>query len=187
MSLRCSVCREFIDEGLNFCPKCRTGFVAQLQCVDCGKLVPRGMASCIGCVRAASVVMVSPPPLPRDVGVMMAPPSSSRSTSELVGVMSPRQAPPVLPGLPSHVSLPAPVADRFVVRSGGVEAEIKIPAGDAEVMDLMGQMVVLLHTFATKMNTLSGHGEMTRQIIRSSRTLATDIQEELELRKGPGR
>ncbi len=173
MSLRCSVCRESIDDGLNFCPKCRTGFVSQLQCADCGKLVPRGMASCIGCARVASVVMV--------------PPSPPRATSELVAVTSSRQAPPVLPGLPSHVSLSAPVADRFVVRSGGVEAEIRIPAGDAEVMDLMGQMVVILHTFAAKMNTLSGHGEMTRQIIRSSRTLATDIQEELEQRKGPGR
>lgn len=172
MSLRCSVCQESIDEGLNFCPKCRTGFVSQLQCVECGKLVPRGMASCIGCVRAASVVMVPPPP---------------RMASELVAVVSPRQAPPVLTGLPPHVSLTAPVSDRFVVRSGGVEAEIKIPSGDAEVMDLMGQMVVILHTFAAKMNTLSGHGEMTRQIIRSSRTLATDIQEELEQRKGPGR
>jgi hypothetical protein len=85
------------------------------------------------------------------------------------------------------VSLAAPVAERFVVRQGGVEAEIKIPAGDVEVMDLMGQMVVILHTFAAKVNTLSGHDELTRQIIRSSRALATDVQEALELRKGPGR
>jgi hypothetical protein len=68
-----------------------------------------------------------------------------------------------------------------------VEAEVRIPPGDAEVMDLMGQVVVVLHTFATRMNTLTGHGELTRHIIHAARVLATDVQEELEQRKGPGR
>jgi hypothetical protein len=85
------------------------------------------------------------------------------------------------------VSLAAPVASTFVSRQGGVEAEVRIPPGDAGVMDLMGQLVVILHTFAAKMNTLTGHGELTRHIIRSARVLATDVQEELEQRKGPGR
>jgi hypothetical protein len=85
------------------------------------------------------------------------------------------------------VSLAAPVARQFVTRQGGVEAEVMVPPGDAEVMDLMGQVVVVLHTFASKVNTLTGHGELTRHIIRAARVLATDIQEELEQRKGPGR
>lgn len=61
------------------------------------------------------------------------------------------------------------------------------PPGDAEVMNLMGQVVVILHTFAARVNNLSGHGQLTRKIIHDARVLATDIQEELEQRKGPGR
>ena len=59
--------------------------------------------------------------------------------------------------------------------------------GDAEVETVMGQMVVVLHSFAAKVNELTGHSELTRSIIRASRALAADVQEELELRRGPGR
>lgn len=213
MSLRCTVCKTPVDEGLNFCPACRTGFVSQLECVDCGNLVPRGHASCTsyqhsrpGTVRwldttcgACGARQFDTPSgatcegghggesgRPADQrGLQVG--SAPRPPSELVAVLSPRYAPPVLPYLPPHVSLPAPVASRYVVRQGGVEAEVRVPPGDAEAMDFMGQTVVLLHTFATKVNTLTGHGELTRHIIRSARVLAADIQEELELRKGPGR
>jgi len=59
--------------------------------------------------------------------------------------------------------------------------------GDAEVETVMGQMVVVLHSFAAKVNGLTGHSELTRSIIRASRALAADVQEELELRRGPGK
>jgi hypothetical protein len=102
-------------------------------------------------------------------------------------VMSPQYAPTLPSWDPPHVALAAQVAERFVVRQGGVEAEVRIPPGDAEVMGLMGQLVMILHTFASKLNSLTGHSEHTRHIIRSARTLANDVQEEFELRRGPGR
>ena len=139
--------------------------------------MPRGHASCNFCQRGAAT------PLPQSSLLSQ----QSDLPSALVSLQAPRSAPSVLPGLPPHVQLAAPVRSTFVVRQGGVEAEIRIPPGDAEVMDLMGQVVVILHTFASKVNQLSGHGELTRSIIRSARNLATDIQEELEQRKGPGR
>lgn len=179
MSLRCSICKTLIDEGLNFCPACRNGFASQLECVSCGRLVPRGSASCQACARGAVL------PLPESALDVCG--SSLPPLSEVVALRAPLHVPPVFPGMPPHVALAAPVASRFVVRQGGVEAEIHVPPGDAEVMDLMGQLVVILHTFASKVNNLSGHSELTRHIIRNSRVLATDIQEELEQRKGPGR
>jgi len=179
VSLRCTVCRHPVAEGLNFCIECRVGFASQLECAECGRLVTRGAASCFGCARSATL------PLPSSaVEVQRA---TLPLPDALVGVRAPAQAPPAMPGLPAHVTLAAPVARTFVVRQGGVEAEVRVPPGDAEVMDLMGQVVVVLHTFAAQVNTLSGHGELTRHIIRSARVLATDIQEELEQRKGPGR
>jgi hypothetical protein len=216
VSLRCTLYKHPVDEGLNFCPECRTGFVSQLECVECGRLVPRGHASCLPCARPSQAPanyldtarwldtrcdvcgcrqFSTPsgttcegghggsPARPTDLRVGV----PAQVQSELVALQPPRYAPPALPGLPPHVSLPAPVASRYVSRQGGVEAEVRIPAGDARVMDLMGQLVVILHTFAAEVNTLTGHGELTRSIIRSARRLASDIQEELEQRKGPGR
>jgi hypothetical protein len=213
VSLRCTVCKHPVDDGLNFCPNCRTGFVSQLECVACGKLVPRGSASCLSCSRPVPGTVLRRPDAacevcggrlfdtpsgvtcesghggvsPRQEVARAGSPAGAPVQSQLVALQSPRYAPPVLPWLPPHVSLAAPVASRYVTRQGGVEAEVRIPPGDAEVMDIMGQLVVVLHTFAAKVNTLTGHGELTRSIIRSARVLATDIQEELEQRKGPGR
>ena len=171
MGLQCTICKCQVDEGLNFCPECHSGFVSQLSCVACGWLVPRGQASCQGCRGAG---LPARPVLPE---VM----------PHQISLIAPRYAPPAAPGLPPHVVMPAPVPSRYVVRGGGVEAEVRLSPGDAEVMTLMGQMVVVLHSFAAKLNTLAGHSELTRSLIRASRALAADVQEELELRKGPGR
>jgi hypothetical protein len=219
VSLRCTLYKHPVEEGLNFCPECRTGFVSQLECAECGRLVTRGHASCLPCARPASepadslgeVRWLDTACLACGSRQFSTPSGAScenghggepgrvmgswelqahaapRPQTSLVALQSPRHAPPALPGLPPHVSLPAPVATRHVSRQGGVEAEVRVPPGDAEVMDLMGQVVVVLHTFAAKVNTLTGHGELTRLIIRNARVLATDIQEELEQRKGPGR
>lgn len=170
MGLQCTICKCQVDEGLNFCPECHSGFVSQLSCVACGRLVPRGTASCPCGGAGLPARPVLPEVLPRQVSLI-----------------APRYAPPAAPGLPPHVVMPAPVPSRYVVRGGGVEAEVRMAPGDAEVMTLMGQMVVVLHSFAAKLNTLTGHSELTRSLIRASRALAADVQEELELRKGPGR
>ena len=167
MGLQCTICRSQVDDGLNFCPKCHSGFVSQLSCVACGRLVPRGAASC-PCGGAG--VPARPEVLPPRVSLSV-----------------PRHAPPAAPGLPPYVSLPAPVPSRYFVRGGGVEAEVRRAPGDAEVETVLGQLVVVLHSFAAKVNELTGHSELTRSIIRASRALAADVQEELELRRGPGR
>jgi RNA polymerase subunit RPABC4/transcription elongation factor Spt4 len=168
VGLQCTVCRRLVDEGLNFCPECHSGFVSQLSCAACGRLVPRGQASCQGC---------------RGAGV----PTHPEVLPPQVSLVAPRCAPPAALGLPPHVTLPAPVPSSYVVRGSGVVAEVRRAPGDAEVETVMGQMVVVLHSFAAKLNTLTGHSELTRGIIRASRALAADVQEELELRKGPGR
>lgn len=220
MSLRCTVCKTNVDEGLNFCPACRSGFASQLECVSCGRLVPRGSASCFGCSRQSAAPPAEPLWLDTScptcgsrqfdtpsgvscerghggaLGAVVPRWQASHVSASLpqplqvsgvVAVRSPQYAPPVSSWDPPHVALAAPVAGTFVVRQGGVEAEVRIPPGDAEVMGLMGQLVVILHTFAAKLNSLTGHSEHTRHIIRSARTLANDVQEELELRRGPGR
>jgi hypothetical protein len=210
VSLRCVLYKHPVDEGLNFCPECRTGFTSQLECAACGRLVPRGSASCFSCARPASSPVSSSSTCTDCGSLQFATPSGFTCENghggdpgraldprdlqvrgpghpALVALQSPQSAPPVAPWLPPHVSLAAPVASTFVVRQGGVEAEVRVPPGDAEVMDLMGQMVVILHTFASKVNTLTGHSELTRGIIRSARALANDVQEDLEQRKGPGR
>lgn len=164
MSLRCTVCRNPVDEGLNFCPHCRTGFASQLACESCGQPVTRGTASCQRCSREQAREIV--------VASEVIPPQRTLSTTPVV------QASFVAP-------VPAVVRERYVVKSGGVEAEVRFPARDVEVMNLMGQMVAALHAFAGKLNELSGHGELTRKIIRDARVLAADVQEEFETRRGP--
>ena len=103
MGLQCTICKCQVDEGLNFCPECHSGFVSQLSCVACGRLVPRGQASCQGCRGAG---LPARPVLPE---VM----------PHQISLIAPRYAPPAAPGLPPHVVMPAPVPSRYVVRGEG--------------------------------------------------------------------
>ena len=56
----------------------------------------------------------------------------------------------------------------------------------AEVMAEMGQFVVILHRLAERINHFQGFLESTRNIIRQCRTLATDLQGEIEAHKMMG-
>lgn len=88
-----------------------------------------------------------------------------------------------LPGLPMRVTQPPP--ERYMVRKHGVEAEVAVPPGDIEIMQSMSNLAIVLHVVAEKMNHFVGHMEITRENIKWCRSLATNLQEEIELRKGP--
>jgi hypothetical protein len=65
----------------------------------------------------------------------------------------------------------------------GVSATVSIPSTHVTIMNELGQLVALLHSMASKMVLLPGEG--ARQIAKSMRMLATDIQDEIERRVGP--
>jgi hypothetical protein len=68
-------------------------------------------------------------------------------------------APPVLPGLPAHVTAMPTMPERYRVARHGVVADIRTPAGDIDVMQMMGNIVVVLHTLAAKMGERSIVGD----------------------------
>jgi hypothetical protein len=77
------------------------------------------------------------------------------------------------------------VVGRYEAGRHGVKAEVRIPPGDVAFMNDLGAMVAVLHTMAARLNGFVGHTQHTRELIRSMRVLATDIQEEIETRRGP--
>ena len=230
MSLFCSICKNDVPEGFGQCLACKAGFAPQLACRTCSKLVPRGAATCAACERQVAMVpsMPSPrypsqPPLPE----MPPPPPMA------ISIVSPRSAPPALPGLPAHVGLQV-VSEQYNAGKFGVTATVQVPALDVEIMNQMGQVVVVAHTIASRisaslmeaartdptrstetalmvspgqglqgptvevivgemaqfvvilhqtaerMNHFQGFTELTRQLIREIRLLATDLQGEIE-------
>jgi hypothetical protein len=112
------------------------------------------------------------------------PATSPVASSTKLAIVSPSYAPPVLPGLPSHVGLTR-IAETYSAGQFGVTATVQTPALDVEIMNEMGQVVVILHTLASKMNKFQGIMESTRSVIRQCRTLATELQDEIESRRGP--
>jgi chemotaxis protein histidine kinase CheA len=101
-----------------------------------------------------------------------------------MAIVSPLSAPPALPGLPSHVGL-AKIPEQYNAGRYGVTATVQVPARDVEIMNKMGQVVVILHTLAAEMNSFQGHMDSTRSVIRQCRALATELQDEIETRRGP--
>ena len=64
---------------------------------------------------------------------------------------------------------------------GEFSIQPRVPEGVSEIVQLIGQTVVILHTLAGRMNGFVGHMDLTRQNIRGSRLLATGLQEEVEM------
>ena len=108
--------------------------------------------------------------------------SVSESEHVDVSLVTLPAAPPSLPGLPSHVRA-ITIPETYSAGRFGVEAQVTIPQVDVETMNLMGQLVVVLHTVAEKMNHLA-HSESLRRLIKNCRVLAADVQEEIEIRRG---
>lgn len=201
MSLICTICKNSVPEGFSHCLVCNAGHVPQLQCGKCATLVNRGSStcSCDQIIRRMASAASELPDLP-----LYQPPQQTQSQQtsssteltqrvaesfsggEVVGFQSPISAPSVLPGLPAHVSV-AVIPKEYEAGRYGVSATVTIPEKDVGVMNDWAQLVVLLHTMAKRGNEFQGHTEHTRRVIRAMRDLASDIQDEIEMRTGPPR
>jgi len=154
-----NVMHELVD---GFCQRCCS--TTDGVCGKCGQLVSRGAAGCPRCASeeaAVSAVVVRTSP----TGVVRL---------------------PDLPPLPVLVPAAPVVVERYQAGKLGVEAEVTIPAGDVDIMNDLLALVQVLHRVAAKATRFVGHTDHTRKMIRDMRVLATDIQEEVETRRGPG-
>jgi RNA polymerase subunit RPABC4/transcription elongation factor Spt4 len=163
VSLYCPNCRVLVPEGSSSCRRC---FPQDLACTQCNRMLPEGSTRCPAC--SAAVVPSRPEPV-STVTATSIDPSVLRALAEI-------------PHAVSH--MPA-VPEVYQAGRHGVKAEVTIPAGDAQIMNELLQFVQILHGMAGRVNQFRGHTDQTRAIIKGMRTLATDIQEEIERRRGP--
>lgn len=170
MALICSMCSKEVPAGFGHCPACNQGFLNQLICGNCGDPVPRGMNACSPCARSARLVTRNEGPV----------------SAELV-TTTPQNQPPmamsVLPrpsfGVPGAIVVP----EEYQAGKLGVSATVQIPQEHVNALNELGKMIALLHQMANKLVVLPGEG--VRRIAKGMRSLATDIQEEIETRVGP--
>jgi hypothetical protein len=186
MSLFCSVCKNEVPEGFSQCLACKAGFAPQLMCGVCRSLITRGSATCLVCqqrsINAAPPVLplVPPPALPLPL-VPQVSQGGGSSGSMTYHPPDTRLVPARLPSFVGPGALVVP--EEYEAGKLGVSATVQIPPAHAAVMNDLGQLVALLHTMASKLVTLPGDG--ARFLAKSMRTLATDIQDEIERRVGP--
>lgn len=155
--LYCQTCRNVIPLGGVMCP--HHGFTVQLACQICGAVIERGLGACATCDAPKQELA----PLP----YLHLPPGTSAAL----------QVP--------RIELPSAVPARYVSRKFGVEAEVVLNGQDAEILTKMGQVAALLQVLAQNMNNFQGVMDSTRRVIKACRNLAADIQEEVEVRRGP--
>jgi len=163
MALYCLTCRNVAGTGAAVCDHCKNGFVSKLACATCNKVVDSGFSYCPDCARTINVATSS---------IELVPPKGSLPALSLS----------LPPGLDPYARVPEVRRDagRF-----GVTATVQIPRHDVDVLDKMNQVAAVLHALAAEMNTFTGIGESTRSCIRGCRDLATRLQEEIEIRRGP--
>lgn len=148
MSLYCSVCKNPVHVGGNQCLPCKAGFGPQLACATCNRLIPRGVAMCAVCERSSAKTQESP----NELAVVPSMPSMPNLPPLALSIVAPNSAPPVLPGLPSHVGL-AVVSENYNAGRFGVSATVTRPALDVEILNEMGQVVVVAHTVASRISS----------------------------------
>lgn len=157
------------------CPFCKVGFVVQLICGDCGQLVERGRTFCQNPTCSNQPVV--------DVTY-----AARAQTREMANV-PPYSSGVDLAPLPEfhNVHLPAPieVARSYVGGKFGVTSHVAYEGRDAEILTTMSKAVTLLHALAAEMNNFQGVMPSTRRCIKGCRDLATELQEEIEERRGP--
>lgn len=168
MALYCSTCRQAAVPTEAICGNCRSGFVSQLVCGDCGHPVERGLTFCPSCQNKGTLLPVLRPDAQR---------GSLSPGSSLVPL------PPTFGGAP--VPMPAVIPPTYSHGRFGVSAEVQLAGQDAEILTLMSHAASLLHGLAVKMNQFAGVTNSTRAVIRGCRDLATSLQEEIEVRRGP--
>lgn len=165
MALVCTSCSREVPAGFGHCPACNQGFLIQLSCGDCGTLVPRGTNYCSPCVRSNGLFKRDEP----YEATMLVPSPLAPSLALTKPV----------PGAPGAIVVP----DEYQAGKLGVSATVQIPPEHVNALNELGQMIALLHGMASKLVVLPGEG--VRRIARGMRSLATDIQEEIEQRVGP--
>lgn len=149
--------------------------MAQLRCGDCGSLVERGWNFCPTCKPEMPGRSLALKP-----DVQRGPSNGSHLAVQPTGLLP---LPPSFGGAP--LPMPMVVPPSYVQNRFGVSAEVQLSGQDAEILTLMSQAATLLHGLAAKMNTFSGVMKSTRDVIRGCRDLATLLQEEIEVRRGP--
>lgn len=169
--LFCTNCKRVMDEGISQCPYCRAGFTIALACVICKKNVVAGATSCQCFSNRA-------PMLRRQYEA-----NQGESEERALSYVPP---PPTGGGvLSASIPMPSLVPEVYSHGRHGVVAEVQMNGRDAEILNKMGAAATLLHALALEMNGLVGHMQSTRSLIRNCRNLASDLQEEIEVRVGP--
>lgn len=159
--LYCQTCRNGIPAGGVMCP--HHGFTMPLACQGCSQTIERGQSACPSCDAPKSDLVPLPLiPLPSHY------PQGSSVALRIPGI-----------------GLPAVVPSSYVSRKFGVEAEVTLNGQDAEILTKMGQVAALLQVLAQNMNNFQGIMDSTRKVIKACRNLSADIQEEVEIRRGP--
>jgi len=190
--LLCARCGRDVAPGEQGCGTCGPDLV----CGSCGRPVPPAAASCPWCslreqepVRSLrEQVPIADfsgwegrheggPPSPRSTEIARAIPAPRH------GEVQPLRGGSVLP--PLRVDMPPPVPEVYQHGRHGVRAEVSHQGADAQIMtEQLGVAQVML-AFATRMNSYVGHLQLTRDNIKALRRLAADLQEEVEIRRGP--
>lgn len=175
MALHCTACQQAVPQDFAVCLSCQNGYVSSLACDRCGNVVPRGDSVCQRCEgnRVRGQERRQEPRVAAP-GAMVAVSINPASINGLTNV----------PGLPPGM-LPERVPETYVQRRFGVESHVQMSGQDASILTEMGQVAMLLHALAGRMNELAGHMGSTRDCIKSCRILAMTLQEEIEVRRGP--
>lgn len=166
MALYCLVCRNVAGVGEATCGNCRNGFTSKLGCATCDKVVPSGYSYCPYCSRNVNVE------------------SSAIARPEPRGGVMGLPALTLPPGLDRMEKAYVPEVRRDAGKFGAIST-VQMSGNDAEIMTKMNQVAMMLHALAAEMNTFQGISETTRGVIRGCRDLATRLQEEVEIRRGP--
>jgi len=203
VSLYCPSCRSHIPEGFPSCPTCQQADF--LVCGHCGLYVPRGSAECPGCNNPKFYCPhckdkfgggLTGCPKCGTIGLgclvchQLVParsvecPYCQLRSVEVEVVSRPSRAAQALATVPAATRMSA-VPEVYQAGRHGVSAEVRMPPGDAAILTELGKLVELLHGMAGRLNQFVGMSEHTQQIKRGMRNLATEIQEEIELRIGP--
>lgn len=148
-------------------------------CVGCGRPKQRDTSSCPWCGSSSFYCTACGHLLQfsqiSDVRCLVCEPDA-------IVVLPPGRAPVLATQVPQVPVVPE------VYQAGryGVSAEVRMPAGDVEILNRLGQLSQLLYSMATETGSgFRGVMDHTRQMVRDMRKLAADIQEEIEMRRGP--
>ena len=169
MALYCVACNYIVvdDSGTLLSSKCYCKEIVSLGCNTCGGRTAANATYCPACAGRKTV-----PNIPTIVDLSPVPAPNLPSLN--------------LPALPPGLDLRSVVVPpSYDAGKFGASAVVTMNGRDAEILTKMGQCAMVLHAMAKEMNELQGIGDSTRRLIKGCRNLATDLLEEVEVRKGP--